>query len=46
MFMTVVGALNEGFVQTLALFAVTLAGALPLGLIVSFGSMRDRKSVV
>lgn len=39
MFMTVVGALNEGFVQTLALFAVTLAGALPLGLIVSFGSM-------
>ena len=39
MFMTVVGALNEGFVQTLALFAVTLAGALPSGLIVSFGSM-------
>ncbi len=39
MFMTVVGALNEGFVQTLALFAVTLLGALPLGLIVSFGSM-------
>ena len=39
MFMTVIGALNEGFVQTLALFAVTLAGALPLGLIVSFGSM-------
>ena len=39
MFMTVVGALNEGFVQTLALFAVTLLGALPLGLVVSFGSM-------
>ena len=39
MFLTVVGALNEGFAQTLALFAVTLAGALPLGLIVSFGSM-------
>lgn len=39
MFMTVIGALNEGFVQTLALFVVTLAGALPLGLIVSFGSM-------
>lgn len=39
MFATVVGALNEGFVQTLALFAVTLLGALPLGLVVSFGSM-------
>ena len=39
MFMTVVGALNEGFVQTLSLFAVTLLGALPLGLVVSFGSM-------
>ena len=39
MFITVVGALNEGFVQTLALFAVTLLGALPLGLVVSFGSM-------
>ena len=26
MFMTVVGALNEGFVQTLSLFAVTLLG--------------------
>ena len=39
MFLTVVGALNEGFAQTLGLFAVTLLGALPLGLIVSFGSM-------
>ncbi|NBI10742.1 amino acid ABC transporter permease [Colidextribacter sp. OB.20] len=39
LFITVVGALNEGFVQTLALFAVTLLGALPLGLVVSFGSM-------
>lgn len=39
MFMTVVGALNEGFLKTLALFAVTLAGALPLGLAVCFGSM-------
>lgn len=39
MFITVVGALNEGFVQTLALFSVTLLGALPLGLLVSFGSM-------
>lgn len=39
MFLTVVGALNEGFLQSLALFAVTLAGALPLGLLVSFGAM-------
>ena len=39
MFMTVVGALNEGFLQTLKLFAVTLVGAIPLGFIVSFGSM-------
>lgn len=39
MFATVIGALNEGFLQTLRLFAVTLIGALPLGLIISFGSM-------
>lgn len=32
-------ALNVGFVQTLKLFAVTLLGALPLGLVISFGSM-------
>lgn len=32
-------ALNVGFLQTLKLFAVTLLGALPLGLIISFGSM-------
>jgi polar amino acid transport system permease protein len=39
MFMTVIGALNEGFLQTLKLFAVTLIGAIPLGLVISFGSM-------
>ena len=39
MFFTVIGALNEGFLQTLKLFAVTLVGALPLGLAVAFGSM-------
>lgn len=39
MFITVLKALNEGFLQTLKLFAITLAGALPLGLIISFGSM-------
>ena len=32
-------SLNEGFGQTLRLFFVTLAGALPLGLLISFGSM-------
>ena len=32
-------ALNEGFLQTLRLFFVTLLGAVPLGLIISFGSM-------
>ena len=39
MYATVFGALNEGFLQTLRLFSVTLLGAIPLGLIVSFGSM-------
>ena len=39
MFLTVLSALNEGFLQTLKLFAVTLIGAIPLGLVVSFGSM-------
>ncbi len=32
-------ALNSGFLQTLKLFAVTLLGAIPLGLIIAFGSM-------
>ncbi len=36
---TVLGALSSGFLQTLKLFAITLIGALPLGLIISFGSM-------
>ncbi len=35
----VVRSLNEGFGQTLRLFFITLAGALPLGLVISFGSM-------
>ena len=35
----VVNALNVGFLQTLKLFFVTLIGALPLGLLISFGSM-------
>ena len=32
-------ALNVGFLQTLKLFFVTLLGAFPLGLIISFGSL-------
>lgn len=39
----VFNALNVGFLQTLKLFAVTLLGALPLGLIISFGSMSKFK---
>ncbi len=35
----VVQSLNVGFLQTLKLFAVTLVGAIPLGLIIAFGSM-------
>ena len=42
-FPTVFGALNSGFLQTLKLFAVTLLGAIPLGLIISFGSMSKFK---
>ncbi len=35
----VLRALNTGFLQTLRLFLITLAGAIPLGLIICFGSM-------
>ena len=38
-FPIVLQALNAGFLQTLKLFAITLIGAIPLGLIISFGSM-------
>ncbi len=38
-FPTVFQSLNLGFLQTLKLFGVTLAGALPLGLLIAFGSM-------
>ncbi len=34
----VVSELNSGFLQTLKLFFVTLIGALPLGLVITFGS--------
>lgn len=39
MFMTVTASLAEGFLMTLKIFALTLLFALPLGLIISFGSM-------
>lgn len=38
-FPIVFNALNSGFLVTLELFLITLLGALPLGLIISFGSM-------
>ncbi len=38
-FPIVLQALNVGFLQTLKLFAITLIGAIPLGLVISFGSM-------
>ncbi len=34
-------ALNVGFLQTLKLFFITLVGAIPLGLVISFGSMSE-----
>ena len=41
----VINALNEGFVQTLKLFSVTLLGAFPLGLIIAFGSLSKIKAI-
>lgn len=42
-FPIVFNSLNVGFLQTLKLFFVTLVGALPLGLIIAFGSMSKFK---
>jgi len=42
-FPIVFASLNVGFIQTLKLFVITLLGALPLGLIISFGSMSKFK---
>ncbi len=39
----VIPALNAGFIQTLKLFFITLAGALPLGLVIAFGAMSKFK---
>ncbi len=38
-FPIVIASLNSGFLQTLKLFIVTLLGALPLGLVIAFGSI-------
>ncbi len=39
----VIQSLNVGFLQTLKLFFVTLIGAIPLGLLISFGTMSKFK---
>lgn len=39
MLVTVLTALCDGFLRTLELFALTLLGSLPLGLVIAFGSM-------
>ena len=41
----VLNSLNIGFLQTLKLFCVTLLGAVPLGLVIAFGSMTRFKPV-
>ena len=38
-FPIVLHSLNEGFLQTLRLFGITLAGAIPLGLVICLGAM-------
>ena len=43
MFETVISALNEGFVKTFEFFVPTLIGALPLGLLLAFGTMSKFK---
>lgn len=44
-FPIVISALNQGFLQTLKLFIITLIGAIPLGLIISMGSMSKFKPI-
>ena len=45
MFQTVMTELTIGFGKTIELFVLTLVGAIPLGLIVAFGSMSKLKPV-
>ena len=42
-FPIVFNALNVGFLQTFKLFIFTLVGSIPLGLLMSFGSMSKFK---
>ncbi len=44
-FPTVFNALNVGFVQTCKLFAVTLVGAIPLGLLLALGEISRAKAL-
>lgn len=39
MFLNVMQSLTEGFLKTLEIFGLTLAGAIPLGFIIAFGAM-------
>ena len=41
----VFASLAEGFAKTLEIFVLTLAGALPLGLLIAFGSMSRRRAL-
>lgn len=45
MFATVLFALSKGFLVTLELFAITLVGAIPCGLLICLGSMSKIKPV-
>ena len=44
-FPIVLKSLNNGFIQTLKLFGITLCGALPLGLLISFGTRSKVKII-
>lgn len=45
MFQTVVASLNQGFIKSLEIFALTLLGAVPLGFLIAFGSMSRAKAL-
>ena len=46
MFQTVLSSLSLGFLKSLEIFALTLLGAIPLGLIIAFGSMSRFKPLL
>lgn len=43
MTLDIIASLNEGFLKSLEIFALTLLGAIPLGLVISFGTMSKFK---